>query len=117
MVTGIGRPLLSVVVLTHNRISLLRRTLRSVLAQDFSALELIVVDNGSEDDTAEMVRQEFPSAQLIELFENTGIRGRNIGFRAARAPLILSLDDDIAATRVCLLAEQSAGPGNVTLRM
>lgn len=90
-----SRPLLSVVVLTHNRIELLRCTLRSVLAQELEAFEIVVVDNGSSDATADSVRREFPSVSLLELGENTGIRGRNLGFRAASAELILSLDDDI----------------------
>jgi GT2 family glycosyltransferase len=86
---------LSVVVLTHDRAPLLRRTLNSVLAQGFEPLEVVVVDNASVDGTDRMVREEFPSVRFIGLAENTGIRGRNIGFRAARAPVILSLDDDI----------------------
>lgn len=92
---GPGRPRLSVVVLTHDRASLLRRTLHSVLEQGFDSLEVVVVDNASVDGTDRMVREEFPRVHLIGLRENTGIRGRNVGFRAARAPLILSLDDDI----------------------
>jgi GT2 family glycosyltransferase len=94
-VVGPPCPRLSVVVLTRNRVALLRQTLQSVLAQQLTECEVLVVDNGSDDSTATVVRQEFPSVQVIELGENTGIRGRNVGFRAARAPLILSLDDDI----------------------
>jgi GT2 family glycosyltransferase len=86
---------LSVVVLTHDRAPLLRRTLHSILTQGFDSLEVVVVDNASVDGTARMVRKEFPSVRFIGLAENTGIRGRNVGFRAGRAPLILSLDDDI----------------------
>jgi GT2 family glycosyltransferase len=92
------RPRLSVVVLTHDRAPLLRRTLRSVLAQSFDSLEVVVIDNASVDGSDRMVRQEFPGVRLIGLEENAGIRGRNVGFRAARAPFILSLDDDIELT-------------------
>jgi GT2 family glycosyltransferase len=91
----IRRLRLSVVVLTHNREALLRRTLASVLAQGFEGLEIVVVDNASDDDTEAMVRAEFPQVRFIRLTENSGIGGRNTGFRAARAPLVLSLDDDI----------------------
>jgi GT2 family glycosyltransferase len=91
-------PRLSVVVLTHNRVELLRRTLESVRAQGFDDLEVVVVDNASQDGTGAMVRTEFPEAFFIGLDENSGIRGRNMGFRAARGPLILSLDDDIELT-------------------
>ena len=47
-------PLVSVIVPTHNRAHLLERTLRSVLAQDVRDLEVIVVDDGSTDETREL---------------------------------------------------------------
>ena len=50
-------PLVSVIVPTHNRAHLLERTLRSVLAQDVRDLEVIVVDDGSTDET----REHWPS--------------------------------------------------------
>jgi glycosyltransferase involved in cell wall biosynthesis len=54
---------ISIVVCTHNRARLLRTALRHLVAQDFEgvAAELIVVDNRSTDDTAEVVR-EFAAA-------------------------------------------------------
>lgn len=88
-------PALSVVVLTRNRVRLLERCLRAVLAQRFDAFEIVVVDNGSSDGTEAMVKREFPQVRLLRLEENAGIRGRNLGFEAARAPLVLSLDDDV----------------------
>jgi GT2 family glycosyltransferase len=90
-----GEVRLSVVVLTYNRSEILRRTLRAVAAQAFAGLEMIVVDNASTDGTGAMVRDAFPDIRYIRLEENAGIHGRNVGYRAARAPLILSLDDDI----------------------
>jgi glycosyltransferase involved in cell wall biosynthesis len=50
-----GSPRLSVIIPTHNRSGLLRRTLRSVLNQAGVNLEVIVIDDGSSDDTAGMV--------------------------------------------------------------
>jgi GT2 family glycosyltransferase len=101
-------PRLSVVVLTHNRAALLERTLRSVLSQHCEGLEVLVVDNASTDGTRRMLSSAFPGVRVLGLDENTGIRGRNIGFRSARAPLILSLDDDIELSRPgsleCLVA-------------
>ena len=85
----------SVVVLTRDRRSLLRRCLSSVAAQSVAPFEVIVVDNGGSDGSAQMVRDEFPEVVLIENVENLGITGRNIGFKAACGELILSLDDDV----------------------
>jgi glycosyltransferase involved in cell wall biosynthesis len=90
-----AQPGLSVVVLTHDRIALLLRTLRSVVRQSFEPFEIIVVDNASSDGTEAAVRAEFLEVRFVRLEQNSGIRGRNIGFEAARAPLIVSLDDDI----------------------
>lgn len=87
----------AVVVLTHNRSGLLHRGLESIFAQSIEC-EVVVVDNGSEDGTAEMVRSEFPAAKLVALSKNTGIRGRNLGVQAAHSDVVLSLDDDIELT-------------------
>ncbi|MFQ5417648.1 MAG: glycosyltransferase family 2 protein [Myxococcota bacterium] len=101
-------PALSVVVLSHNRAELLRRTLVSVFAQDPGAREVIVVDNGSRDGSPEMVAREFPAAVLLRFDENLGIRARNEGFRKAQGELILSLDDDIELMNPECLRDVSA---------
>jgi GT2 family glycosyltransferase len=88
-------PRLSVVVLSHARRELLRRTLASVFAQQGLEFEVVVVDNASSDGAPEVVRNEFPAARLLALEHNVGVRGRNLGFRAAAGEVIVSLDDDI----------------------
>lgn len=86
---------LSVVVLNFNRKDLVRRVLRSLERQEPAPGEIIAVDNGSQDGSAAVIREEFPRVKLIALQENQGIRGRNIGFAAAKGAVILSLDNDI----------------------
>ena len=109
------RPALSVVVLSHNRSDLLRRTLASVAAQKGVEVEVIVVDNASTDGTPEMVESSFPEVVLVRNPVNLGIRGRNIGFDRASAPLILSLDGDIEieddTVLFRLVERMTAGPG------
>lgn len=95
--------LLSVVVLSRERPDLLRRTLRGILRQEGTALETIVVDNGSRDGTPEIVRREFPDVVLIALPENRGIHGRNLGFSRASGEIVVSLDDDIDLCDPCAL--------------
>jgi len=117
-----GIPDLSVVVLTHNREALLRRLLVSAYAQEYDDFEVVVVDNASEDGTQAMMREEFPEVHFIHLDENTGIRGRNLGFRAANAPIILSLDDDIELypgtfQRIAERFETQADLGALTLKI
>lgn len=120
---GSARPRVSVVVLSFNRREILRRGLESVRKQDVPGCELIVVDNASSDGSPDMVRERFPEARLIALDRNEAIKGRNIGFRAARAELVLSLDDDIELSdpaslrRLCERMEASPDVGAVTLKI
>jgi N-acetylglucosaminyl-diphospho-decaprenol L-rhamnosyltransferase len=80
----------SVVVVTLNGLEWVERCLESVAAAD----ELIVVDHGSTDGTAELVRERFPRARLIEQ-ENRGMGGgNNTGMRVAAGRYFLLLNSD-----------------------
>ncbi len=93
--TTVMAPLVSIVVITHNRSSHLRRCLQSVLLQGYSPVELVVVDNASIDDTPEVVANVCPLAQYLRLEENRGVSGgRNAGFAAAQGEFCLAIDDD-----------------------
>lgn len=85
---------MSLILITRNRRDELETTLRSVAEQE-AAFELVVVDNGSDDGTPEMVRQVAPRAVLLELGRNEGVSGgRNRGVEAAGGELLVFLDDD-----------------------
>ncbi|MEO8232502.1 MAG: glycosyltransferase, partial [Ignavibacteriota bacterium] len=60
-------PLVTVNILSFNRKDELRNTITKVYEQDYKNIEVIVVDNASSDDSAEMVRTEFPEVQLIQM--------------------------------------------------
>lgn len=96
--TAAAPPLsLSAVVLSYNRRDALRQTLENLtdtLDAQPAPSEIIVVDNGSTDGSAAMVRELFPSARLIEPPGNIGVEGFNVGARAARGEVLLILDDD-----------------------
>ena len=84
----------SVVIPTFNRTSVISRALESVFLQTRAPDEILVVDDGSTDDTAEHVRAEFPGVRLIEQ-ENRGVSAaRNAGIRAATGTWIALLDSD-----------------------
>lgn len=89
-------PAVSVVIPTWNRATSVLRAIDSVLAQDYTDLELIVVDDASTDDTAYAVRGiADPRVRLLEQPVNHGVAAaRNRGIDAARAPLIAFLDSD-----------------------
>jgi GT2 family glycosyltransferase len=81
-------------VTTKNRREDLARLLPSVAAQSADC-EILVVDDGSTDGTAEMVRERFPEVRLERSDESLGyIVQRNRAARMARAEIIVSLDDD-----------------------
>lgn len=89
-------PLVSVVMLSFNRKADVREGVGEILSQDYPNIEIIVVDNGSADGTAEMVRSQFPQpgVNLIALENNIGIAAYNIGFNKAKGKYIVILDDD-----------------------
>jgi GT2 family glycosyltransferase len=87
-------PVATLVVATKNRRDGLRRTLQSATTQR-GELEVIVIDDGSNDGTSSMVAQEFPSVRLVRHEQSAGyIQRRNEGAGLATAPYIFSLDDD-----------------------
>ena len=92
--TVANMPAVSIVVPTYNRAERLGETLRSVFNQTCQDFELIVVDDGSTDDTQKVVNS-FPRVQYISKQENHGVsRARNEGLALAKGRYICFLDSD-----------------------
>ncbi|HMB27304.1 MAG TPA: glycosyltransferase family A protein [Blastocatellia bacterium] len=87
-------PLVSVIMPTFNRADTIRRAVRSVQAQTFTDWELIVVDDGSTDNTVALIEGCDPRLKLIRQ-ENRGTAGaRNAGLSASAGSYIAFLDSD-----------------------
>ena len=89
-------PLFSVVIPTYNRVEKLGKTIDSVLSQSFTDFEILVMDDGSSDKTAELIAS-FDDPRIIYAWEkNFGgpSRPRNRGIKLARAPWVCFLDAD-----------------------
>lgn len=87
-------PSVSVVIPTYNRARTIGKAIDSVLAQTFKDLEVIVVDDGSKDDTAEVLARYGGQIRLIRQ-ENRGVSAaRNSGIRAAHGQWVAFLDSD-----------------------
>jgi len=87
--------MISIVVLTYNSKNFISPCLDSVFSQDYQDFEVIVVDNGSNDGTPELVKK-YSKVILIENKENFGAcKGRNQGIEASSGEWILTLDCDV----------------------
>ncbi|MBS7812033.1 glycosyltransferase family 2 protein [Roseococcus pinisoli] len=86
---------ISVIIPTFNRAALLRETLRHVLAQTSPAEEVIVVDDGSTDGTAEMVAADFaPQVTVLRIANAGDLAARNHGLSVATGDLVAFCDSD-----------------------
>lgn len=83
---------------TYNRAQFICRAIRSILAQSLDNIEIILIDDGSNDGTSELIPRFFPSEKRLVYLrndENLGIqKALNVGLRAAQAPYIARIDDD-----------------------
>lgn len=87
--------LVSVVIVSLNGESRIGTCLEAVARTDWPELEVVVVDNGSTDDTAAVVREGFPWVRLVESPRNLGFAGGNcLGVAHARGGWIVLLNDD-----------------------
>lgn len=89
-----ANPLVSIVTVTYNRRREVLDLLASLREQDYSPLEVIVVDNASSDGTADEIDQGFPEVSLIRNQENTGMVAYNTGMQLAKGKYVLFIDDD-----------------------
>ncbi|MCG8426711.1 MAG: glycosyltransferase [Chromatiales bacterium] len=85
---------ISVIIPTYNRADVLSRALDSVFAQTTPPYEVIVVDDGSSDDTATLMQQHYPDCTYLQQ-ENRGVSSaRNLGIQHANGEWLAFLDSD-----------------------
>ena len=85
---------ISVIIPTYNRIDVLPRALDSVFSQSDPLTDVIVVDDGSDDGTADMVSAKYPEVKLIKQ-QNIGVSAaRNRGIAESKGGWIAFLDSD-----------------------
>jgi len=90
-------PLVSVIIPTYNRAHVLERAIQSVVNQTYQHFEVIVVDDGSTDNTAEVassIRDERVRYIRHQVNKGTPASARNTGIRAARGEFVGFLDSD-----------------------
>jgi GT2 family glycosyltransferase len=89
-----ARPLVTVIIPAYNAARFIRPTIDSVLDQTFQDFEFIVVDDGSTDDTADVVRSYEPRLRYLWKANGGQSSSRNVGIREARGEFIAFLDHD-----------------------
>ena len=108
-------PLVTVIVVTLNNLNLLRNCLESLYAQDCEAIEIIVIDNGSEQDIRGMLAKEFPEVRMVRLDKNHGFAGgNNRAIETARGKYVALINNDAVAAPKwlsSLVATAESDPG------
>lgn len=89
----------SIITITHNRASLIGETIESVLSQTHQDFELIIIDDGSTDNTEEIVKKYSTTNREKIIYQKTERIGvpsklRNIGLQLAKGAIITILDSD-----------------------
>ncbi|MCL7453831.1 MAG: glycosyltransferase family 2 protein [Anaerolineae bacterium] len=89
-------PLASVIILGWGGEPYIAPCLNALRQQTYKALEILVVDNGSPDRTAEIVERGFSEVRLIRTGENLGVAGgNNVGLRAAQGDICVLINADV----------------------
>lgn len=89
------QPLLSIIIPNYNGVRYLTPCFNALRQQTYPHLEIILVDNGSRDDSITLTRREFPEVRILELDRNLGLTGAiNRGIDLAQGEIIAPLNND-----------------------
>jgi glycosyltransferase involved in cell wall biosynthesis len=90
-----SKPFFSVIIPTYNRAHVLDRAINSVLSQTYKDYEIIIIDDGSDDHTQEVLRGYFLDDFEVHIIENSGVsKARNLAVEKARGQWLAFLDSD-----------------------
>ena len=93
-----SQPLVSIVIPTHNRKTMLLRLLKSIFSSTYKNLEIIIVDDASHDGTSEFIRSKYSKNTKLKIIRNRSnlfaAGSRNVGFKKCRGEYIFFIDDD-----------------------
>ena len=97
----IAKPTLCMI--NYNGERYLPDSLRSAVAQADRFVEIMLIDNGSQDRSLEIVERDFPMVRIVRLPANRGAgAARNAGLREARSRLVLLVDNDVSLAPGCV---------------
>lgn len=113
---------ISALFINYNSSGTILKSIQSVVDQEISLENILVVDNGSTDGGVEEIRQIFPHVHVRELGENRGLSyARNVGLKLLNEDLVLLIDDDVYlskdALKLLIKAYQETGASVICPRI
>lgn len=94
---------LTVIIPTYNRCDLLGECLESLHQQEYRNVQVLVVDDGSEEDVQGFVADRFPDSKVLRQDENAGFAATvNAGLRAADTEYLMLLNNDMTLEPDCI---------------
>jgi peptidoglycan-N-acetylglucosamine deacetylase len=101
-------PFVSVVIAAYNEEKVICKTIDSILSSNYPAFEVLIIDDGSKDNTAGIVQETYAKHPLVRLLKKTNggkSSAVNLGFKEAKGEIVVALDADtlIAENAISLL--------------
>ncbi|WP_374110628.1 polysaccharide deacetylase family protein [Neobacillus cucumis] len=101
-------PFVSVVIAAYNEDKVIYKTIESILSSDYPAFEMLIIDDGSKDDTADVVEKTYSNHPIVRLIKKSNggkSSAVNLGFKEAKGEIVVALDADtlIADNAISLL--------------
>jgi len=94
---------ISVIIVNYNGRHLLKECLESILNQSYPSIEIILIDNASQDGSIELVAALFPDVKVVTLQTNTGFSGGNLeGLKYATGDYIMLINNDVIVDKDCI---------------
>ncbi|KKK69375.1 hypothetical protein LCGC14_2934670, partial [marine sediment metagenome] len=101
---SVSEPLVTVIMPVYNGADYIGQAIESVLAQDYPNFELVITDDGSTDDTKEVILRYNDERIRYHYQENSGVSSaRNLAIRQAKGQYIMPLDADDMMTPDCII--------------
>ncbi|NQV03702.1 MAG: glycosyltransferase family 2 protein [Bacteroidia bacterium] len=93
--TAVSLPLVSIITVNYNHSDVTCQMLESLFHISYPNIEVIVIDNGSPDDTPAVIKEQFPQITYLETGKNLGFAGaNNVGICISKGKYILLLNND-----------------------
>ena len=113
-------PVVSIIIPNFNKATFIAESIRSVLEQDFEDWEAIIVDDGSTDNSVEIINNLVSNDPRLKLFQRNrlpkgGSTCRNIGIENARGDYLFFFDSDDLMTKDCIGERVNLMQANTTL--